>query len=307
MVTKSRGRAKTTDVAENGSANVNPVPGRTEAPFADDMSFAPDMPFANDMPFAPTASAAPAERSSALLAPIVRRNGREVTGEDVLALARRHIGEVYKLGARAPMANAGWKGPWDCAEFVSWCVFQSSGILFGTQPRNDPVRADAFTGFWARQARAAGCTVRVAEAAVIPGAVLLRFPQPGAVGHIVFCDGSGGTVEAHSSKTGVIAHTISARRWDTGVLVPGVRYFRAGDPVRVTAPSGVFRLTEPMTKSDMVEKIQRRLVKLGFAPGTADGIYGPQTADAVKHFQADRGLVVDGEVGPDTLAALGLP
>ena len=103
------------------------------------------------------------------------------------------------------------------------------------------------------------------------------------------------------------ANTISARRWDTGVLVPGVRYFRAGDPVRVTAPSGVFRLTEPMTKSDMVEKIQRRLVKLGFAPGTADGIYGPQTADAVKHFQADRGLVVDGEVGPDTLAALGLP
>ena len=103
MVTKSRGRAKTTDVAENGSANDNPVPGRTEAPFADDMSFAPDMPFANDMPFAPTASAAPAERASALLAPIVRRNGREVTGEDVLALARRHIGEVYKLGARAPI------------------------------------------------------------------------------------------------------------------------------------------------------------------------------------------------------------
>src|SRR5690606_19646760 len=41
MVKKSRGRAKTTDAAENGSAKNNPVPARTEAPFADDMSFAP--------------------------------------------------------------------------------------------------------------------------------------------------------------------------------------------------------------------------------------------------------------------------
>lgn len=305
MATKSRGRAKATGETEGGGAQVSPPPPATETGFAEDMPFADDMTFAPDMPFAPPAARADAG-SSALLAPIVRRGGREVTGEDVLALARRHIGEVYRFGARAPMGNAGFAGPWDCAEFVSWCVFQASGVLFGTKPRNDPVLADAFTGFWADQARAAGCTVRVAEAAVIPGAILLRFPRPGAIGHIVFCDGRGGTVEAHSSKTGVIAHTISARRWDTGVLVPGIRYFRTGDPVRVPAPAGVIRLTEPMTKTDVVEKIQRRLSKLGFAPGTADGVYGPQTAHAVKQFQADRGLVVDGEVGPATLEALGL-
>src|SRR5947209_1440452 len=67
------------------------------------------------------------------------------TGDDVVALARRHVGEEYILGARAPMANAAWKGPWDCAEFVSWCVFQATGILYGTKPRNDPMLADAFT------------------------------------------------------------------------------------------------------------------------------------------------------------------
>jgi|GEM_PF-3538521 len=304
MATKSRGRAKATGETTGGEAQASPPPP-TETGFADDMPFAPDMPFADDMAFAP-ATARGGAGTSALLAPIVRRGGREVTGDDVLALARRHIGEVYRLGARAPMANAGWTGPWDCAEFVSWCVFQASGILFGTQPRNDPVRADAFTGFWAEQARAAGCTVRVAEAAVIPGAILLRFPRQGAIGHIVFCDGRGCTVEAHSSKTGVIAHTISARRWDTGVLVPGIRYFRTGDPVLVAAPAGIIRLTEPLTKTDLVEKVQRRLARLGFAPGSADGVYGPQTAHAVRQFQADRGLVADGEVGPATLEALGL-
>ena len=37
-----------------------------------------------------------------------------------------------------------------------------------------------------------------------------------------------------------------------------------------------------------------------------DGIFGPQTEDAVKTFQKVRGLVVDGLVGPKTLEAMSL-
>ena len=70
-----------------------------------------------------------------------------------LNLGLNHIGEQYVLGARAPMGNANWRGPWDCAEFASWYVFQAPGILFGTQPQNDPVLADAYTGFWGDQAQ----------------------------------------------------------------------------------------------------------------------------------------------------------
>ena len=43
--------------------------------------------------------------------------------------------------------------------------------------------------------------------------------------------------------------------------------------------------------------------KLGIS---ADGVFGPQTAAAVKHFQAAHGLTVDGVVGPATAQALGL-
>jgi hypothetical protein len=75
------------------------------------------------------------------------------------------------------MSNASWKGPWDCAEFASWCVHQSTGILFGTVPSDDPVRADAFTGFWADQALAAGTDIRIEDALRVPGAALLRVPS----------------------------------------------------------------------------------------------------------------------------------
>ena len=34
------------------------------------------------------------------------------TGDHIVGLARQHVGEPYILGARAPMANPNWKGPW---------------------------------------------------------------------------------------------------------------------------------------------------------------------------------------------------
>ncbi len=43
------------------------------------------------------------------------------------------------------------------------------------------------------------------------------------------------------------------------------------------------------------------MMKCGhYWPGPLDGIYGPKTEAAVKRFQSDRRLVVDGIVGPNT-------
>jgi lysozyme family protein len=45
---------------------------------------------------------------------------------------------------------------------------------------------------------------------------------------------------------------------------------------------------------------------LGLTGEAADGVFGPQTEEALKKFQASKGLSPDGVAGPSTLAALGL-
>jgi hypothetical protein len=231
---------------------------------------------------------------------------QDLTGDAILTTAAAHLDEPYILGARAPMANAKWAGPWDCAEFVSWCVFQTTGILFGTRPRNDPILADAFTGFWFDQAREVQAGISVESAAGISGAILLRAPASQAIGHIAFSDGAGGTVEAANKKLGVVRLKASGRRWDMGVLVPGVTYFQSDKPVPVEMPANILRVTQPLTRGPLVRKVQRALISAGFSPGKPDGVYGPQTAHAVREFQNTKALVADGEVGPATLKALKL-
>lgn len=55
-----------------------------------------------------------------------------------------------------------------------------------------------------------------------------------------------------------------------------------------------------------VTEIQTRLKSWGYYNGAIDGIYGSRTESAVKYFQRTNGLTVDGQVGDETLAALGI-
>jgi lysozyme len=57
------------------------------------------------------------------------------------------------------------------------------------------------------------------------------------------------------------------------------------------------------SRGEEVVRLQQRLADAGLDV-TADGIFGPHTEAAVKRFQARRGLVEDGVVGPLTWQAL---
>ncbi len=55
-----------------------------------------------------------------------------------------------------------------------------------------------------------------------------------------------------------------------------------------------------------VRTVQQKLKNWGYYGGEIDGIFGPQTTAAVKSFQRKNGLTVDGIVGRETYAALGM-
>ena len=225
------------------------------------------------------------------------------TGLAMLELARQHIGEEYQ-NVLVPKNNANWRGPWDCAEFMSWLVFQEAGVLYGCfDSEPDPALVEAYTGAWKTDSADRGIRIPASRAAAIPGAFLLRFP-PGRrrMGHIAICDGLGGTVEAKNRDEGVVAFTVRGRRWDTGVLVPGVTYDEDVEPISL----GAVRVVRMGANNDpaVVRKIQRALDENGIDSGGVDGKYGPKTTAAVAAFQRLKGLVVDGEVGPETARAL---
>lgn len=54
----------------------------------------------------------------------------------------------------------------------------------------------------------------------------------------------------------------------------------------------------------IVKAFQERLIALNYAVGRADGIFGSRTRSAVLAFQAENGLTTDGDIGPQTRAAL---
>lgn len=63
-------------------------------------------------------------------------------------------------------------------------------------------------------------------------------------------------------------------------------------------------LRRPMLRGDDVADLQARLGALGFHHGRIDGIFGPDSTEAVREFQRNTALVTDGIFGRDTAAAL---
>ena len=65
-------------------------------------------------------------------------------------------------------------------------------------------------------------------------------------------------------------------------------------------------LSKMGSRGEEVRQIQQKLKSLGYFTSAVDGIYGTRTQTAVRNFQRDNGLAVDGIAGPRTLSALGI-
>ncbi|WP_027625598.1 peptidoglycan recognition protein family protein [Clostridium lundense] len=73
-------------------------------------------------------------------------------------------------------------------------------------------------------------------------------------------------------------------------------------PKDCTSYPGYLLIMNPSVKDNNVRLIQKKLIEKGYSVGScgADGYFGYGTLEAVKRFQRDKGLVMDGIVGERT-------
>ena len=119
-------------------------------------------------------------------------------------------------------------------------------------------------------------------------------------GHVGYYIGNGKVVEAQSFAKGIIITNLKDRPWTDWYEFPGIRYI-------IEDPKPTPDLLQFGSKGENVKVLQQKLKDLGYDIGRTgiDGKFGLKTAAAVKAFQKDRNLKVDGIVGKATWTALG--
>lgn len=91
------------------------------------------------------------------------------------------------------------------------------------------------------------------------------------------------------------------------LLVFGIFYGGTIATLNYFTPLSVEEPALPTSQStNQNQNVQQKLKDLGYYSGNIDGILGAKSVQAIKNFQRDYGLTVDGIVGKNTLKALGL-
>ena len=104
---------------------------------------------------------------------------------------------------------------------------------------------------------------------------------------------------------GVISEKFVLYNKAGGKVLSGLTKRRMEEKALFIKASNVLSLTvKKGSKGPEVFKLQKLLTAKGYGVGTIDGIFGIKTLEAVKAFQAENNLSVDGIVGTKTWAAL---
>ena len=102
------------------------------------------------------------------------------------------------------------------------------------------------------------------------------------------------------AKMGAISG-LHSRSWAGHGKLPFIDY---GEVKPAVPDYSKYPILKKGSRNSYVTILQKILVEKGYDPKGIDGIFGPGCLAAVKQFQKDNGLVVDGCVGPKTWAAL---
>lgn len=158
----------------------------------------------------------------------------------------------------------------------------------------------------------------VKKAAVISVSVMLTF---GTV--IVTPDNMATKVEAHSGRTdssgghrdnknksGLGSYHYHCGGYPAHLHTDGVCPYTPSSTSTTSnstsSKSSSAKNSKSSTSKSTIKKVQKALNGLGYSCGKADGVAGKKTKAAVKKYQKDHGLTVDGKIGNEVIKALGI-
>lgn len=100
------------------------------------------------------------------------------------------------------------------------------------------------------------------------------------------------------------ADTVAADPPETATTAPSEAPTTAAPTTQAPAPTTTiveFDRMRPGDEGPRIGIVQLKLIVLGYLPaGSESGVFDDATADAVRRFQADYSIFVDGVVGPQT-------
>lgn len=203
---------------------------------------------------------------------------------DFVALCLAQRGDRYLWGAKPPASDPN-PTAFDCSGLVWWALAR--------------LRIPFPQGSWnqLQACRRAGTLIQPYQRAFsIQGTLLFRHDTP-AEGHVAVSLGNGSTMEARGKQYGVNEWPSEKRHWTHAAYVPGLRYgVTPREPIRWP---GRFIMQPPEMHGSDVRRWQTRMRARGWMIAV-DGAYGPASESVCRQFQAEKGLEVDGIVGPTT-------
>lgn len=153
-----------------------------------------------------------------------------------------------------------------------------------------------------------------------PGVILYHANSEGTMTHTGVAIGGGMAVEARSAAYGVVKTTVKNRSWTHWAALPGILSEGTGNSSTPSeskqenhsesgnGTTGIVVVTMNTlrrgNKGAQVKVLQFLLNENGFNAGTVDGIFGSNTEKAVKAYQKQKRLSVDGICGRNTWSKL---
>jgi len=232
------------------------------------------------------------------------------TPQDVLSVARKYIGtKESPIGSNKTIFGEwyGWNGVAWCAIFVSFCFYKAKMSL-GDIPPTTNRKGFAFCPYGVTYFKNKG---KLDKNPKVGDIVFFDWQKDGVSDHVGIVEKvlspskvitiEGNTSYSNQSNGGQVMRRERHISTILGFAHPDYDSKPVIDPDDTPDWSGRYiQLTSPMMKGEDIREWQAQMIENGYELGSADGVFGPKCHEALVKFQKDRGLKVDGVIGPMT-------